>query len=153
MADRPRCYVASPLGFSEPGRHYYYEVLLPALAELVEPLDPWSLVPEEEIAAAIAAGEQERIRLEIGGRNRDELERCELLVAVIDGAEVDSGTAAEIGYVAARGRPCYGLRSDFRAGELGGVVNLQIESFIVFSGGRIVDSLSELLAVLRIDLR
>lgn len=43
------------------------------------------------------------------------------------GAEVDSGTAAEIGYGAGLGKKCYGLRADLRdMGELPGLpVNLQ----------------------------
>ena len=40
---RPRCYVASPLGFTEAGRRYYADVYLPALAEVVTPVDPWTL--------------------------------------------------------------------------------------------------------------
>ena len=33
---KPRCYLASPFGFSEAGRQYYREIYIPALAELVE---------------------------------------------------------------------------------------------------------------------
>src|SRR3954454_21843897 len=40
---RPRCYIASPLGFSEAGRYYYSEVYLRGLARVVDPVDPWSL--------------------------------------------------------------------------------------------------------------
>jgi hypothetical protein len=39
----PRCYVASPLGFTEAGRCYYGDVYLPALNSVVTPVDPWSL--------------------------------------------------------------------------------------------------------------
>jgi nucleoside 2-deoxyribosyltransferase len=65
---------------------------------------------------------------------------------VLDGADVDSGTAAEIGYAFACGRPIVGYRSDLRrAGEHDGVVvNLQVEYFIRASGGTIVAALDDL---------
>jgi len=49
---------------------------------------------------------------------RDALERSNLVVALLDGAQVDDGTAWEIGYAYAKGIPVYGLRTDVRqAGE------------------------------------
>ena len=39
---------------------------------------------------------------------------CDLVVAVFDGADVDAGTAFEVGYAYARGRPVIGVRTDFR---------------------------------------
>jgi len=49
---RPRCYIASPLGFSEATRGYYRDVYLPALARRVEVVDPWALTSKEEVAQA-----------------------------------------------------------------------------------------------------
>ena len=51
LTARARCYVASPLGFTEAGRDYYARVYLPALAEVVEPVDPWTLTGADEFAA------------------------------------------------------------------------------------------------------
>ena len=145
-----RCYVASPLGFSEAGRLYYQQVLLPALHTVVEPVDPWALTSAAEVERAAAEGRSRELALEIGRRNAEAIAGCELLVAHLDGQEVDSGTAAEVGYAAARGLTCFGLRSDLRqAGEAGVAVNLQVEHFIVASGGAIVASLPELLTLLR----
>jgi nucleoside 2-deoxyribosyltransferase len=42
------------------------------------------------------------------------LDRCDAVLALLDGAQVDDGTAWEIGYAYARGLPVYGLRTDFR---------------------------------------
>jgi nucleoside 2-deoxyribosyltransferase len=146
---RQRCYVASPLGFTEAGRRYQADVYLPALATVVDPVDPWTLTTVEELAQARAAGRERELALEIGGRNAEAIRSCRLLVAQLDGQEVDSGTAAEVGYAAALGLTCFGWRSDLRqAGEPGVRVNLQLESFIVASGGVIVASLEELLAAL-----
>jgi len=144
---RPRCYIASPLGFSEAGRAYYAEWYLPALAEHVEPVDPWALTEPEAFAAAREAGREHELGLEVGARNADAIREAQLLIAHLDGQEVDAGTAAEIGYAAALGRPCLGLRSDLRtSGEPGMAVNLQVEAFIELSGGFITSSLDELVA-------
>ncbi len=146
---RQRCYVAGPLGFTEPGRRYHEEVYLPALAAVVEPVDPWALTTPEELARARAQGRQRELALEIGRRNAAAIRSCRLLVAHLDGQEVDSGTAAEVGYAAALGLACFGWRSDLRdAGEPGVRINLQLESFIVGSGGTIAGSLDELLTEL-----
>ena len=70
---------------------------------------------------------------------------------MLDGADVDSGTAAEIGYAFARGKPIVGYRGDVRlAGDNeAAVVNLQVEYFIRASGGTIVTRLSALPRALR----
>jgi nucleoside 2-deoxyribosyltransferase len=138
LSDKPRCYVASGLGFTEAGRRYYADVYLPALATVVTPVDPWTLGD-----AAVGSAE-------IGRRNAEAIESCTLLAAHLDGQEVDSGTAAEIGYAAAKGLRCFGLRTDMRqSGEPGATVNLQVEHFIVASGGSIAASLDELINELR----
>jgi nucleoside 2-deoxyribosyltransferase len=148
-ASRPRCYVASPLGFSEAGRHYAEAVYLPALRTVVEPVDPWALADPAEIERAAADGRHAEMALELGRRNIEAIRTCSLLAAHLEGQEVDSGTASEIGFAAALGIRCFGLRSDLRqSGEAGMSVNLQVEAFIAASGGRIAGSLDELLAAL-----
>lgn len=144
-----RCYVASPLGFTPAGRLYYRQVLLPALGALVEVVDPWSLTQTSEFADAHAAGTLERFVIEVGRRNARAIDDCTVLVAWLGGQEIDSGTAAEIGYAAARGVRCFGLRDDLRrAGEPGAVVNLQVQAFIELSGGTIAGDLDELITTL-----
>jgi nucleoside 2-deoxyribosyltransferase len=144
-ASRPRCYVASALGFNEAGAHYYKHVFLPALRKAVTPVDPWALTTTEELADARAGRREREFALEVGARNADAIRSCKLLVAHLDGQEVDSGTAAEIGFAAALGLCRFGLRSDLRqSGEPGVNVNLQVEHFIVASGGSVCVSLEEL---------
>jgi nucleoside 2-deoxyribosyltransferase len=150
MGVRPRCYVASPLGFTEAGRCYYENIFLPKLAEVVEPVDPWALVSDSELDEARAKGTERELAAEIGRRNTKAIKSCELLIAVLDGQEVDSGTAAEVGYASALGIRCFGLRTDHRkSGEIGATVNLQVESFLVASGGFIANSLESLVEALR----
>jgi nucleoside 2-deoxyribosyltransferase len=140
-----RCYVASPLGFTEAGRDYYERVYLPALATVVEPVDPWSL----DMVTPPGASERDRA-LAIGRANVEAIRSCELLVAQLDGQEPDSGTVAELGYGAGLGLRCYGVRSDMRqSGEPGVAVNLQVETFVVDSGGAMCATLEQLVAALR----
>jgi nucleoside 2-deoxyribosyltransferase len=68
---------------------------------------------------------------------------------VADGQELDAGTVAELGYGAALGLRCFGLRTDLRqTGEAGARVNLQVEAFVLDSGGAIAGSLTELVVML-----
>jgi len=150
MSDLPRCYVASPLGFTEAGREYYREVYLPALASVVTPVDPWALTSASEVADARAAGRQREMALEIGRRNAEAIRSSALLAALLDGQEPDSGTVAELGFAAALGKPCFGLRSDLRqSGEEGAALNLQVVALAIDSGGAIVATLAELVEALR----
>lgn len=147
----PGIYVASPLGFSEPGTRYLEQVLHPALlAAGFDVLDPWSA--GARILAELAPGADAAIANErLGAANAELIEACAGVLAVLDGPDVDSGTAAEIGYAAALGRCVVGLRTDFRlAGDNAAApVNLQVLHFIDRSGGRFTTSLSAAIAALR----
>jgi nucleoside 2-deoxyribosyltransferase len=147
--DKPHCYIASPFGFTDEGRAYYYQVFLPTLARVVEVVDPWALTTYQEYLRANTSGHPREWALAVGQRNADAIRRCSLLAANLNGQEVDGGTASEIGYAAAAGLKCFGIRNDLRAnGEPGVAVNLQIVSFIHQSGGVIVTTLDELVTVL-----
>jgi nucleoside 2-deoxyribosyltransferase len=67
----------------------------------------------------------------IFSKNEAAIEKSDIIVAVVDGADVDSGTAWEIGYAYARGKPILGLRTDFRTLGIEGTVNLMIERSVV----------------------
>jgi nucleoside 2-deoxyribosyltransferase len=158
MSDPRRVYVASPLGFSEAGRHFADTVLLPLLRRLgLEVLDPWALTDPARIAAVAARPEGparreawRALNREMAEANRAAIDRAGTLVAVLDGVDVDSGTAAEIGYAFARGLRIVGYRGDFRlsADNEGAAVNLQVEHFIRASGGTIVARVADLAAAL-----
>ena len=159
MDAKVRIYMASPLGFSEAGRHFYTSVLVPFVKGLgYEVLDPWTLTDPERIAAVqrIPYGPERRdawrtLNVEIGATNRAAIDDAHAVVAVLDGVDVDSGTAAEVGYAFARGKRIVGYRGDFRlsADNEGSTVNLQVEFFIRQSGGTIVDRYQELEPSLR----
>ncbi len=81
----------------------------------------------------------------IFNKNVDAIENSSIIVAVIDGTDVDSGTAWEIGYAFARGKPIIGLRTDFRTLGIEGTVNLMIERSAV-----LCTSIPELLSRLKL---
>lgn len=152
-------YVASPFGFSVATSGFYEDELLPAIrAGGLEPLDPWAdPLAEDELTAALAlpAGEarNEALRVinrRLGAANAANIQRADAVLAVLDGVDVDSGTAAEVGFAAALGKPIVGLRLDTRqAGDNeGAVVNLQVEHFILAGSGRIVRSVPEAISLL-----
>jgi nucleoside 2-deoxyribosyltransferase len=122
-----------------------------------ETLDPWTLTDSSRIEAvrdmpysAARRDAWRALNVEIGSTNRAAIEACDAVFAVLDGVDVDSGTAAEIGYAFAKGKPIIGYRGDFRlsADNEGSTVNLQVEYFIRASGGDIIAALGELEAAL-----
>jgi nucleoside 2-deoxyribosyltransferase len=153
-----KIYMAGPLGFSEAGRDFHTKHILAEVIRLGhEPLDPWTLTDSAKIDAVVKMpyGQAKRdawkvLNVEIGGNNRAAIDRCDLVFAVLDGVDVDSGTAAEIGYAFAKAKPIIGYRGDFRlsADNDGSTVNLQVEYFIRQSGGDIISVLSDLEAAL-----
>ena len=72
---------------------------------------------------------QAKSKEDVFARNVQSLEYCDILIAILDGTQVDDGTAWEMGYHWARGRKAIGIRTDFRkAGEFwGSKVNAMIE--------------------------
>ena len=152
-------YVAGPLGFSEAGRHFHDSVLVPFVKSLgYEVLDPWALIDPHEVEAVrrMPYGAEKReawrkLNREMGANNRAAIDAAHGVVAVLDGPDVDGGTAAEIGYAFARGKLIVGYRGDSRlsADNEGGTVNLQVEFFIHESGGTIVSRYQDLEPSLR----
>jgi nucleoside 2-deoxyribosyltransferase len=150
----PRVYLAGPLGFSEAGRHFYRSVFVPFVTSLgYEVIDPWAHTDQRKIDAIerMPPGSDRvtawrALNREIGAANRAAIDRAHGVIAILDGTDVDSGTAAEIGYAFARGKLIVGYRGDFRlsADNEGSIVNLQVEYFIRESGGAIVSRYEDL---------
>jgi nucleoside 2-deoxyribosyltransferase len=156
----PSVYLASPLGFAASTEPYRHFVMEEARAAGMTMLDPWD-DPGRRIARRLRAAERlatvsdrraalAAIDMELGERNRRMIDDCEGVLAVLDGVDVDSGTAAEIGYASGLGLPVVGLRTDTRlAGDNAGcVVNLQVEYFIRSGGGAVFTSLPRAVAAL-----
>jgi nucleoside 2-deoxyribosyltransferase len=154
-----RIYLASPLGFADSTRHFM-EHLIERLDPHVDVSNPWDdtrfvdefariakLDSRIEANAGLAA-----INTELGRANAESIRNADGVVAILDGVDVDSGTAAEIGYAYALGKRNYGLRTDFRlAGDnAGSIVNLQVQYFIEASGGSVETTIEGLLRELQV---
>lgn len=101
-------YQAGPV-FSEAEQsfHRYLTLLLERADYTV--IWPGDLLTTEEITEAGADGS--RLIFE---SCRKALDGSDCVVALLDGPQVDDGTAWEIGYAHAKGLPVYGIRTDFR---------------------------------------
>ncbi len=153
-------YLASPLGFAGSTRAFM-DSLSSALRQHVTLINPWDDQRFEQDFARASSIEPraermalyKRINHELGRSNAVSIDSVDAVVAVLDGVDVDSGTAAEIGYGFALGKRIYGLRTDFRlAGDNeGSIVNLQVQYFIEASGGAIFTDQADLLARIAAD--
>lgn len=149
-----KIYVAGPLGFSEAGRPFHERIITSLRGLGYEVLDPWDFDPSRVSAVeAMPLGSERiaawaRLNQEIGQRNHKLIDQADAIFAVLDGPDVDSGTAAEVGYAFARGKKIVGYRGDFRlaADNEGSTVNLQVEYFVRSSGGDIFRSLEKAIA-------
>jgi nucleoside 2-deoxyribosyltransferase len=83
---------------------------------------------------------------EIFQANTSALRSCLLIIAILDGAQVDDGTAWELGYHYALGRKILGIRTDFRrAGETDqSKVNAMIEASCPFIASDLEELTNEL---------
>lgn len=134
-----RIYLAAPL-FSEAERSYNT-----ALAQLLKKHLFDVYVPQD-------AGDDSARRDHIEHRrifdsNITALQKADAVVAIIDGADADSGTAWEMGYAAALNKPVFALRTDFRRVGTHEHVNLMLEQSATVVKDRI-----ELLAALKSQL-
>ena len=154
MAKGDELYVASPLGFSEVGRHFMYKKIIPTILSTGHKvLDPWVLTSKVTINEVLAMpyGEERRKKWSelnkiIGENNADAIVQSKGIIAILDGTDVDSGTASEVGFGTALGKKTLGYRGDFRlaADNEGSLVNLQVEYFIHKNGGKIITEIKDL---------
>ena len=133
---RYRIYLAAPL-FSEAERSYNS-----MLADLLRQHAFEVYVPQE-------AGDDTSSRdlpghARVYEKNKKALCEADAVVAIIDGADADSGTAWEMGYAAAQNTPVFALRTDFRRVGTHEHVNLMLEQ-----SSAVVKSKDELLACLK----
>ena len=136
---RYRIYLAAPL-FSEAEREYN-RIIAALLKENF--FDVY--LPQDTGDTHAERGEQEHFQ--IFEQNKKALQDADLVVAIIDGADADSGTAWEMGYATALGKPVIAIRTDFRRVGHEELVNLMLEQSSV-----VVKNRKELLAALGFQL-
>jgi nucleoside 2-deoxyribosyltransferase len=151
-SDAFKVYLAGPSGFSDPGILYHKTVLRPLLIEAgFEVLDPWEIQNlDVQRVLSLPLGPERTDQLpevnrRLGRANQDLIDQAGALLALLDGSDVDSGTAAEVGYAAAKATPVVGLRTDVRpSGDNEATdVNLQVQWFIELSQGQLVFNLGD----------
>lgn len=120
-----KIYLAGPL-FSESERVWLADVKrrLEEISDDISVIWPYELIPHDE---ANTQGKQKIFQI-----CRSYLDEVDVLVCVLDGPQVDDGTAWEIGYFYCKHSnqlPIIGIRTDFRnAGETEqSVVNAMVE--------------------------
>jgi nucleoside 2-deoxyribosyltransferase len=124
-----KIYLASPLGFAQSTRGFLQELKSELKKHGHAVIDPWDNGAEqlkdfknreERMSPAERAAELRLLNHRIGDLNRRAIEDIEVVVAVLDGPDVDSGTASEVGFAFGRGKTIYGYRGDIRlTGERG----------------------------------
>ncbi len=149
-----KIYLASPLGFSPENNPYREKIKQHLIQQGYQIFDPWEQKEvNRRITTALAMEDQSERTKAIndaaafaGAANADGIRWANVVLAVLDGAELDSGTAAEVGFGAGLGKKCYGLRTDKRdVGDLPGLpFNLQVLHFILLSGGRLFRTIPEI---------
>lgn len=82
---------------------------------------------------------------EVFGKDLGLLDSCDALVMNLDGRVPDEGACVELGYAFARGKPCFGIKTDVRAAEYG-IGNMMVVGAL---GGKIARSREELVSMLR----
>lgn len=107
-----KIYLAAPL-FTEAERAFNKELKNNLLNRKIHVFSPWDFCD--------------------GLSNRDIFIACsskindsDIMVAILDGSQVDDGTAWEIGYAYSKGIPIFGIRTDYRKGGEEGLVNCMI---------------------------
>jgi len=106
-----RIYLASPL-FTQVERRWNRE-----LARRIEKALPGSRVILPQDFTVKSRFNDKRHFGVIFRRCIEEIDKCDVMVAVLDGADSDSGTAFEVGYAYAQNKPIIGVRTDFRQGQ------------------------------------
>lgn len=150
-----KIYLASPLGFAEATREFMERIELRLIDAGFEVINPWKIsatAGKEILEINNLENLYQRIKKlqeinkVIGRTNENAIKECDAIFAVLDGVDVDSGTASEIGYGYGIGKKIFGYRGDFRlsADNLGSIVNLQVQYWIENSGGFIITTIDDI---------
>lgn len=99
-------YIAGPL-FNSHERRYLEEI-----AEAFEAAGYSTFLPHRD--AGLVNQLNETSRRNIFFADLRALEDCDICVALLTGADHDSGTSAELGYMYAKGKACFGITDDMR---------------------------------------
>jgi nucleoside 2-deoxyribosyltransferase len=112
ISNRPRVYVAAPL-FS-PRERQWNASLRDALADFSD-----VYLPQEDGALLVDLVRNgmspEEAKNMIFTADIEAIERCDILLLVMDGRVIDEGACFELGYAYSRGKVCIGIKTDVRS--------------------------------------
>ena len=100
-------YIAGPL-FNTHERWY-----LEQIAAALEAAGHRTFLPHRD-AGLLDGAITPELRSQLFRADTEALNRCDLVVALLTGADQDSGTSAELGIMWTKGKPCFGITDDFR---------------------------------------
>jgi nucleoside 2-deoxyribosyltransferase len=134
-----RIFFSGPL-FSEAERSYNASI---AARLLKEGFEVW--LPQEKgiVKKGTAPEKQYLFKEDLEG-----IRGSAVILAILDGTDVDAGTAFELGYAHAIGKPLFGLKTDYRFFSPVENVNLMIEVAV----RQIFRSLEEVIAALKSEV-
>ncbi len=135
---KKRVFLAAPL-FSEAERNYNLSV---ANQLRKEGFEVW-LAQEKGIVKLGTPPEKQHLFNE----DLEGIRNSAVILAILDGTDVDAGTAFELGYAHALGKPLYGLKTDYRTFSPVENVNLMLEVPVK----QIFRRLDEVVAALKSD--
>ena len=139
-----KIYLAAPL-FSQMERQYNRR-----LAEKLQELLPQcEIVLPQDFRVGSASFNDRRNLATVFRRCVDEIAGADLVLALLDGADADSGVAFETGYARGLGKPVLGVRTDYRQSQVKGL-NLMLaagasEILCHFSFNEQLDDLARLI--------
>jgi nucleoside 2-deoxyribosyltransferase/predicted secreted protein len=132
---RYRVYLAAPL-FSEAERNYNLTIAGLLRKNLFDVFLPQETGDDSETRSKEG-------QVKIFADNVSALKNSDILIAIIDGADADSGTSWEMGYAFALGKKVIALRTDFRRSGSHEKVNLMLEesSTVVNSSEKLLEAI------------
>ena len=130
--DENQVYIAGPL-FSEAERYFNLK-----LSAICEKLGYKVFLPQRDAPKLVEGNVSDVFCAELHA-----LESAGLILANLDGVDVDSGAAWELGYATARGKSIIGIRTDWRMFSPNESVNLMIQQSCV-----LVKSIDQLIRAL-----
>jgi len=125
-----KAYIANPYIFSPATKEWYVNTMIPVVEKHVQVINAPTAEPLVDMSQ-MSDAEKSRWIFE---HNVQMLAEADFVICVSDGVQTDDGTAWEVGYAWAQGKPSIGVRFDVRDGcreKFSKFTNLMIENCCV----------------------
>jgi len=152
---KPKCYIASPLGF-EPTRAAEYELFLEQIRPVAEPINPFFIVGQEFIPEILKLSGEEKLErwCDMAVRLYEVIENeADMGFSILNGEPTDVGTGCEMsaGYmlhkVGIKPFPVVAFRDDLRrSGETENNFNAMLLPPYMRTGGEFVSQFNDITA-------